>query len=276
MSYDEAPPPWEGQRGSSRRPNQPGARGRKPVDGYVEVKDRIRAFYAKYPEGRIQSEVVPGLTLIQEVVVETKTRNGKEYLEAHGIGYVAVKAYAYRTPDDPLPATGLSGMFLPGRTDFTYGTELENAETSAWGRALANLDILNDSGIASRDEVRNARGEDEDDAAAAAYEAAQATASPESDTGAPPSGGKPAEAPTPVSGAPEGTEAKEGANGLSAVEFVRLVRDNGIDGNDVTRVRIGLYRDSRRIADLTDEQRADLWGAILEDKRLAKQEKDDA
>lgn len=212
MSYGEdAPDLWDGApfqatRGQSRRANGPrqsaprsgGPRrsggGNKPdLGSYVEVKDRIRAFYAKYPEGRIQSEVIEGLSRIQgiDTVEVTKTNaDGRSttQTESIAVGYIAVKAYAYRTPDDPRPATGMSAMLMPGTTPYTRGSELENAETSAWGRALANLDILNDHSIASRDEVSKARGGDDVDAeiaAAEAFAAAQAAAAPKAQNGSP-------------------------------------------------------------------------------------------
>ena len=83
-------------------------------DDYIEVKDRIIKFYADHPDGRIGTEIVE-LTDVR----------------------VTVKAYAYQNPDDKQPTTGHSWLNIPGTTNFTRGSELENAETSAVGRALA-------------------------------------------------------------------------------------------------------------------------------------------
>src|SRR6476661_5567255 len=83
---------------------------------YIPVNDRIAAFYEKYPEGSIQSEMVE--------LSETR---------------VVMRAYAYRTPDDPRPGVGYSSLEIPGRTPYTKGSEIENCETSAWGRAIAAL-----------------------------------------------------------------------------------------------------------------------------------------
>lgn len=104
-----------------------------PIDmsGYVDVAERVREFYAKYPEGSLQSEVIE----------MTDSR-------------VTVKAWAYRSPDDTRPAIGHSWLAIPGSTSFTRGSEIENAETSAWGRALAGLGFATKQ-IASRDEVQN-------------------------------------------------------------------------------------------------------------------------
>lgn len=98
---------------------------------YKDVSERVQEFYAKHPAGSIQSEVI-------EI---TDKR-------------VTVKAYAYRTPDDPRPGIGHSWLAIPGATAFTRGSEIENAETSAWGRALAALGFATKH-IASADEVRS-------------------------------------------------------------------------------------------------------------------------
>jgi hypothetical protein len=109
---------------------------------YVEVKDRIAIFYELYPQGRLVT--------------------GKVYTELgpDGTPRVVVKAKAYRTPDDPLPGRGSSWMSLPGTTSYTKGSELENTETSAWGRAIASLGILVDKSIASAQEVQNKAGQE--------------------------------------------------------------------------------------------------------------------
>jgi len=104
-----------------------------PIDlkDYVDVAERVREFYAKYPDGSLQSEVIE----------MTSDR-------------VTVKAWAYRTPDDQRPGIGHSWLAVPGSTSFTRGSEIENAETSAWGRALAGLGFATKQ-IASREEVQN-------------------------------------------------------------------------------------------------------------------------
>jgi len=108
-----------------------------PADsGYVEVKDRIEAFYAKYPEGSIQSEIV---MLTDEKVV--------------------VKAFAFRFLEDTRPGIGHSQLGIPGKTNYTKDSELENAETSAWGRAIAALGFEVKRSIASSEEVRNKQPE---------------------------------------------------------------------------------------------------------------------
>jgi hypothetical protein len=66
-------------------------------------------------------------------------------------------AYAYRNPDDPRPATGTASELAQGKTAFTRGSELMNLETSAVGRAIGNLGIGIEAGLASKQEIQNAK-----------------------------------------------------------------------------------------------------------------------
>ena len=106
------------------------------MDDYVPVNERIEAFYAKHPDGSLQSEIVE----------LTASR-------------VSVKAYAYRSAEDQRPGIGHSSLEIPGSTSFTRGSEIENAETSAWGRAIAALGFEVKRGLSSREEVRNKQPE---------------------------------------------------------------------------------------------------------------------
>ena len=104
--------------------------------GYVEVKDRIKLFYAQYPDGRLVTDAA------------------SMSMDPDGIVRVWCKALAYRTADDPHPAVGWSYLAVPGKTPYTNGSEIENAETSAWGRAIGALGIGIDKSIASLQEIR--------------------------------------------------------------------------------------------------------------------------
>jgi hypothetical protein len=46
---------------------------------------------------------------------------------------------------------------VPGTTPFTRGSEIQNLETSAWGRAIGALGIGIDASIATLDEVQQAK-----------------------------------------------------------------------------------------------------------------------
>ena len=105
-------------------------------DDYIEVSERIRIFIDQYPTGSLQSEW--------------------EMVERDGEQWLAVKAYAYRYPDDVRPGIGHAWEPVPGRTPFTKGSELMVGETSAWGRSLAAIGIAVHRGIASGNEIRAA------------------------------------------------------------------------------------------------------------------------
>ena len=107
------------------------------LGSYVEVKDRIKLFYELFGQGRL---VTANYELTREPDDKPK---------------VIVTAYAYRTTDDPHPGVGTSWMYLPGKTSYTVGSEIENVETSAWGRAIGALGILIDRSIATSTEIRD-------------------------------------------------------------------------------------------------------------------------
>lgn len=113
----------------------------KPLDDYVEVSERITLFYEKHPEGSLRCKEI-----------RTEKIGGDHFLV-----YVA---QAFRTPDDHAPAEGAAWEPVPGKTNFTRDSELMNAETSAWGRAIAALGFEVKRGIASRQEVANRQNGD--------------------------------------------------------------------------------------------------------------------
>jgi hypothetical protein len=107
----------------------------KRLENYVDVPQRIKLFYEKYPEGSLQMD--PDLqfqTVGDQIIV---------------IG----RAYAYRNPQDEKPGVGTAQEYLPGKTNFTRGSEIQNLETSCWGRAIGALGIGIDKAIASKEEV---------------------------------------------------------------------------------------------------------------------------
>lgn len=107
---------------------------------YVDVAERIKQFYEDYPDGSLQCDMLS----IQEL-----PDSGGDPKP-----HVVYRAAAYRKPDDPRPGHGVAQERLPGLTPYTKGSELMNAETSAWGRALAALGYVSKK-VASADEVRN-------------------------------------------------------------------------------------------------------------------------
>lgn len=109
---------------------------------YKEVSDRIPEFYERYPDGRIAAIGKP-----EVVAVKDKT-------------FIGVTVGVWRTPDDPQPCIASAWEPFPGATSYTKDSEMMNAETSAWGRALVAAGILaKGEKVASRNEVRNRRAE---------------------------------------------------------------------------------------------------------------------
>ena len=87
------------------------------LDDYEMVKDRIPLFLEEYPEGRINTEVI-------------SENNG-----------VTMKAYLYKNLEEQVScaplSTGIAREVPGGHIDEYY----ENCETSAIGRALANINL---------------------------------------------------------------------------------------------------------------------------------------
>jgi hypothetical protein len=111
---------------------------------YIDVAERIVEFRTKHPDGSLQQ-----LSL--------------EFKEVAGGWWAVYTAAAYRSPDDVRPGHGTAWEPVPGKTNFTRDSEVQNAETAAWGRAIvAALAADTKRGIASAEEVRN-RQDDQPD-----------------------------------------------------------------------------------------------------------------
>lgn len=108
---------------------------------YVEVSERIAAWFEAYPDGRIETDIVS----MTDKMVVTKSR-------------------CYRSADTTEAPAGIghSMLAIPGATPYTKGSELENCETSSVGRALVMAGIPSKN-IASGHEIRNKRHEPERD-----------------------------------------------------------------------------------------------------------------
>jgi hypothetical protein len=107
------------------------------LESYVTVQERVIEFKKMHPEGSLQFEfkgVLDGSPLMM-----------------WGI------AYAYRHPGDERPGIGTAAELIEGKTPYTKGSELQNLESSAWGRAIAALGIGISKGIASKQEVQAAK-----------------------------------------------------------------------------------------------------------------------
>lgn len=114
----------------------------KKPDDYVEVADRLMEFYAKFPDGRITRDGQPAFVSLPNEAPPEKQKT-----------FILYTAKAYRSPDDPVPAVGTAWEPWPGPNPYTKDSELMNAETSAWGRAIVAAGIPSKK-IASVEEVK--------------------------------------------------------------------------------------------------------------------------
>ena len=85
-------------------------------DDYVPVRERLDAFRAAHPTGRIVTEMIS---------------------EAHG--RAIFRAFVFRSRSETEPAATGWASERQGDGEVNQSAHLENAETSAVGRALANL-----------------------------------------------------------------------------------------------------------------------------------------
>tara|TARA_R100000742_G_C4277432_1_gene99296 strand:+ start:709 stop:1254 length:546 start_codon:yes stop_codon:yes gene_type:complete len=98
---------------------------------YVEVHERLKYFRTTYPKYSLTTEVI-------------------EKTESSILVMAIIK-----DDNDRVLATGLAEE-SKNSTFINKTSYVENAETSAWGRALGNLGIGLDTSVASADEVVNA------------------------------------------------------------------------------------------------------------------------
>lgn len=107
------------------------------LNNYVEVPERMKALQKIHPEASLQTVSI-------------------EFKEVAGQMLIIYTAACYRHPEDPRPGIAMASEPFPGKTNFTRDSEVMNAETSAWGRAiLAACPQITTKKIASAEEVKN-------------------------------------------------------------------------------------------------------------------------
>ena len=103
------------------------------LEHYTPVADRLTLFYARYPNGRVVTELV--------------SRDETE---------IVFRAFVYRSAEETQPAaTGWAAERI-GDGDINTVACLENTETSAVGRALANLGLTASRNRPSLEEMEKA------------------------------------------------------------------------------------------------------------------------
>ena len=111
------------------------------LESYATVQERIAQFYQDFPDGSIRTFMV--------------VRDGPE---------VVFEARVFRSPEEAAMGIYTSGFAreLEGKSPVTKTSHLENSESSAIGRALANLGYATDARRPSRSEmIKVARMKDE-------------------------------------------------------------------------------------------------------------------
>lgn len=103
------------------------------LTGYAPVAERVRLFYERYPEGRI--------------VTHLRRRTADE---------VIFEAVVFRGATDVLPAATGWACEREGDGEINLVACLENTETSAIGRALANLGFTASAQRPSAEEMEKA------------------------------------------------------------------------------------------------------------------------
>jgi len=99
------------------------------LDDYETVEERLIKFWKEHPDGRIVTSMLSG--------------SGSQFI---------VRAELYKNGSDPVWATGLAEETVQGR-GVNSTSALENCETSAIGRALANAGYATKGKRASREEM---------------------------------------------------------------------------------------------------------------------------
>ena len=99
-------------------------------DQYATVAERIELFYTRYPQGRINTQLI-----------------------SRDEGEITFKALVYRSADDTFAAATGWACEREGDSDINTVACLENTETSAVGRALANLGFIASTKRPSREEM---------------------------------------------------------------------------------------------------------------------------
>ena len=203
-------------------------------DEYITVSERIEKFYAKFPQGRI-------LTNIIEHSAET--------------GFILIRAEVYRDPEDTLPAATGHAYELRSAGHVQAGSYVEVCETSSVGRALALLGFEVRRGVASREEV--IRGAKKQQAAAAA----PAPARPE----------RPAPAPERPAPAPEAAPATpappaEGGSDLDSM-ILQAAEELGYDAAKVRKWVNQKYEVTGGLGSLTPHDKREVLKIFTEQAR---------
>ena len=124
------------------------------LSNYVDVAERLRMLKEKHPEATLRPY---------------DPANPIKLMEIGGREFIVYTAVCYRYPDDPTPAIAVAAEPSFGKTSYTKDSEVMNAETSAWGRAIQAALACDNQRVASLNEVQNRREDQAGDTAPRAH-----------------------------------------------------------------------------------------------------------
>jgi hypothetical protein len=197
------------------------------MEGYVDVAERIRRFKAAYPNGCLRPFNPSEPFRIMEI-------GGREF--------IVYTAAAFRSPDDPCPGIAVAAEPAVGQTSFTKLSEVMNAETSAWGRAIVAVLAADSQRIASAEEVRNRQPE-----------------TPREVSGAPIS---PIPSPQPKSSGREPSGASDRVSDKQLGLINKLVRERGIE-DALALACVQADREITSLAQLSKKEASGLISTIM-------------
>jgi hypothetical protein len=197
------------------------------MEGYVDVAERIRRFKAAYPNGCLRPFNPSEPFRIMEI-------GGREF--------IVYTAAAFRSPDDPCPGIAVAAEPAVGQTSFTKLSEVMNAETSAWGRAIVAVLAADSQRIASAEEVRNRQ-----------------TETPREVSGAPIS---PIPSPQPKSSGREPSGASDRVSDKQLGLINKLVRERGIE-DALALACVQADREITSLAQLSKKEASGLISTIM-------------
>lgn len=116
------------------------------LSNYVDVATRIKQLRDKHPEA---------------VLRPWNPNEPFKIVDIGGREFIIYTAVCYRSPSDPMPAIAVAAEPVIGASSFTRNSEVMNAETSAWGRAIMACLAVDEPHVASRDEVVNRRNDEQ-------------------------------------------------------------------------------------------------------------------
>ncbi|MDE2107086.1 MAG: hypothetical protein KGL39_58305 [Patescibacteria group bacterium] len=130
------------------------AESRFKMEDYIDVAERLVDFQQRFPGGTLQMAPTAIEYDSEGHVTREEFDTSKMVVTIGDKTFIVYRAAAYRLDNDLRPGIGTAWEPFPGQTSFTRNSELMNAETGAWGRAILACGLPAKRGLASRQEVQ--------------------------------------------------------------------------------------------------------------------------